>query len=392
MRSALLLALAGLFLSPVTKLPRALHAAELGDPANIFKGVAPASDEGERALRSFTVPEGLQVELVAAEPLLANGVAFSIDEQGRFYVVETFRHGAGILDIRSRRGWPQEAYREGLPRERLGNLADEVLDMDLAVPTVDDRVAYLKNYFGNHAQSLAGTSDRIRLIWDSTGDGKPDQSSVFADGFARPEDGLASGVISRRGEVWFTNIPDLWRLRDNDGDGVADQRRSLGHGFGVRSGFLGHDMHGLTFGPDGKLYFTIGDRSANVPVDGGGSLHVQDSGAVFRCNPDGTEMEVFATGLRNPQELTFDHHGNLFTGDNNSDGGDQARWVHLVEGGDSGWRIGYQFQEGSDAIYSQQARGPWNAEKMWHTQNDEQPAFLVPPVAIIGNGPSGVSY
>jgi quinoprotein glucose dehydrogenase len=392
MRSAVLLALAGLFLSPATRLPLALHAAELADPANMFKGVAPASDEGERALRSFTVPEGLQVELVAAEPLLANGVAFSIDEQGRFYVVETFRHGAGILDIRGRRGWPKEAYREDLPRERMRDLADEVLDMDLAVETVDDRVAYLKNYFDHNAESLAGTSDRIRFIWDSDGDGKPDKSSVFADGFARPEDGLASGVISRRGEVWFTNIPDLWWLRDNDGDGVADQRRSLGHGFGIRSGFLGHDMHGLVFGPDGKLYFTIGDRAANVSVAGGGALHVQDSGAVFRCNPDGTEMEVFATGLRNPQELTFDHHGNLFTGDNNSDGGDQARWVHLVEGGDSGWRIGYQFQEGSDAIYSQQARGPWNAEKMWHTQNDEQPAFLVPPVAILGNGPSGVSY
>src|SRR5690606_11560740 len=131
--------------------------------------------------------------------------------------------------------WPKEAYREDLPRERMRDLADEVLDMDLAVETVDDRVAYLKNYFDHNAESLAGTSDRIRFIWDSDGDGKPDKASVFADGFARPEDGLASGVISRRGEVWFTNIPDLWWLRDNDGDGVADQRRSLGHGFGIRS-------------------------------------------------------------------------------------------------------------------------------------------------------------
>lgn len=392
MRFAAVPTLTGLLLlSAATPVVR-LAAAELADPSRLVKGVAAASDEGERAMRAFVVPEGLKVELIAAEPLLANAVAFSIDEQGRFYVVETFRHGAGILDIRGRRGWPKDDFREGLPRERMDGLADEVLDTDLAVHTVDDRVAYLKNYFGNDAKSLAGETDRIRLIWDSDRDGKPDRATIFAEGFTRAEDGLASGVLARRGDVWFTNIPDLWWLRDRDGDGVADQRRALRSGFGIRSGFLGHDSHGLTFGPDGKLYFTIGDRAANVAIEGGASLNVTDSGSVFRCNPDGSEMEVYATGLRNPQELTFDHHGNLFTGDNNSDGGDQARWVHLLEGGDSGWRIGYQFLEGSDSLYGNQARGPWNREKMWHPQNDEQPAFLVPPIANIGNGPSGIAY
>ena len=109
-----------------------------------------------------------------------------------------------------------------------------------------------------------------------------------------------------------------------------------------------------------------------------------DTGAVLRCNPDGTELEVFATGLRNPQELAFDEYGNLFTGDNNSDSGDKARWVYVVEGGDSGWRIGYQF------IEAPISRGPWNAEKLWDPAGREgQAAYLVPPIANIADGPSG---
>jgi quinoprotein glucose dehydrogenase len=139
-------------------------------------------------------------------------------------------------------------------------------------------------------------------------------------------------------------------------------------------------------GPDGKLYFSIGDRGSNIEVARGRTVGNTDTGCVFRCDPDGSELEVFAYGLRNPQDLAFDEYGNLFTGDNNSDSGDQARWVYLVEGGDSGWRVGFQFMENP---YS---RGPFNAERLWYPPFPGQAANIVPPVANIATGPSGVAY
>ena len=118
-------------------------------------------------------------------------------------------------------------------------------------------------------------------------------------------------------------------------------------------------------GPDGKLYFSIGDRGLNVDdAATAGSSSTPTAAPSSAATPTARTWRSFATGLRNPQELAFDEYGNLFTGDNNSDGGDKARWVYVVEGGDSGWRIGYQ------CIDMPSSRGPWNAEKLWDSQSD----------------------
>ncbi len=327
--------------------------------------IAPASDEARLAMRSFRVPPGLAVELFAAEPLLANPVAFCIDEKGVFYVAETFRHGAGVTDTRGHMNW---------------------LDDDLASRTVADRVAMYRKYLGTSFERLDHEHERVRRIVDRDGDGRADAATVFADGFNDPAAGIGAGLLARKDDVWYACIPWLWKLRDTNGDGRADRRVLLHEGYGVHVGFLGHDLHGLRFGPDGKLYFSIGDRGFNVTTSDGRKLAVPDTGSVLRCNPDGTELEVFATGLRNPQELAFDKYGNLFTGDNNSDSGDQARWVYVVEGGDSGWRIGYQF------IESPVSRGPWNEERLWYPAFAGQAAYIVPPIANIADGPSGLTY
>lgn len=326
--------------------------------------VSGPSGEGAAAIKRVKVPDGFDMRVWAAEPLLANPVAFHFDNQGRCFVAETFRLHAGVTDIRGHMDW---------------------LDADLACRTVADRDRMYKDKLKDKADEYGIHHDRVKLIMDTDRDGTGDKAIVFADGFKNRVDGIGSGVLARKGKVFYTCIPDLWSLEDSGTLAPSSGRQKLSSGYGVHVGFLGHDLHGLTLGMDGRIYFSIGDRGLSVDIPGGGKIDLPDTGAVLRCEPNGSGLEVFAFGLRNPQELAFDDSGELFTGDNNSDGGDQARWVHLVEGSDSGWRIGWQFLE------APMARGAWNLESMWKPRNPDQPAYILPPLANVGAGPSGLA-
>ncbi|MEM7655897.1 MAG: HEAT repeat domain-containing protein, partial [Bacteroidota bacterium] len=143
-------------------------------------------------------------------------------------------------------------------------------------------------------------------------------------------------------------------------------------------------------GPDGKLYWSVGDMGANVVDQTGKRWAYPHQGAVMRCNPDGSEFEVFAHGLRNPQELAFDQYGNLISVDNDGDHpGEHERVVHILEGSDTGWRIHWQFGK-----YNQ----PGEAYKIWiderlHVPHFEgQAAYLLPPLALAKDGPAGLAY
>lgn len=328
-----------------------------------------AENSPDAAAGRAQIAGGLKATVWAAEPQFQNPIAFAFDEAGKCYVVEANRYKDGVPDTRGHMYW---------------------LDEDIGAKSVADRVAMYKKH--NYPQ-FEKYEERIRQVWDSTGSGVADRAETFSAGYNRFEDGIAAGVLARKGSVYFTCIPDLYLLKDTKGAGKADVKQSLATGFGVRAQFQGHDLHGLRMGPDGKLYFSMGDRGFNVTNKEGKHLYNPDSGAVLRCDLDGSNLEIVHSGLRNPQELAFDDFGNLFTYDNNCDSGDSARWVYIVEGGDSGWRCGYQYgTHMHTAAVPQGNRGPWNTEKLWHLQHEGQPAYIVPPLAHFGNGPSGLTH
>jgi quinoprotein glucose dehydrogenase len=326
------------------------------------------SKAAELAISSFRIPDGMKMEVFAAEPQVASPVAICIDEKGRVYAAEEYRFNRGTPENRTQ---------------------DFFLTDDLQIDSLEDRLALYKKFedrFEGGMDWFTKVSDQVRILEDRDGDGRADFSKIFAGGFNEPLDGLAAGLIARDGDVYLTNIPNLWLLRDTDGDGEADVRKSLHRGFGVNCGFLGHDLHGLVWGPDGRLYFSVGDRGFNLKTPEGRHLYGPRRGAVFRCEADGSDLQVVHVGLRNPQELAFDEFGNLFAADNNCDKGDLSRLVYVVEGGDSGWNMAYQ------TIPEPYQTGPWHAEKMWHVNAPDQPAWIIPPVGALGAGPSGFSF
>ena len=327
-----------------------------------------ATPTPESAFDAMKVQEGHVKQLIAHEPLVMDPVSFCFDDHGRILVVESFRQELGVEDNRSSPFW---------------------LEDDIAAQTIEDRLAMYVHWADQREGGMdyySKNDDRIRTLTDTDGDGVFDTASIFADGFNKPLDGTGAGVLAIGEDVWFTNIPSLWRLNDTDRDGKADIRESLYRGFGVRIALRGHDMHGLALGMDGRLYWSVGDRGYHLELEDE-VLHSPGEGAVFRCELDGSGLTMLHHGLRNPQELAFDNFGNLFTCDNNSDAIDKARVVYCVEGGETGWRMEYQTLEGENQ------RGPWVQENGWDPHATERPAWILPAIDTIGSGPSGfVAY
>ncbi len=343
-----------------------LHAAEPKDESLV----------ASQALPGAATPPGtrLRIEADGARLGVRSPTALALDAKGRILVTETHRFGTGILDDRDH----PESY----------------LD-DLAARSTADRLALHEKWKHKVPISrLTAESEIVRLLSCADNDGSLDTTSVFADGFNGVLDGTMAGVFEYEGAVYLACIPKLLLLRDADHDGKADTRETIAEGFGARISLSGHDLNGFALGPDGRIYGTIGDRGFNVTTREGVKLEHPNEGAVFRFEPDGSGFELMHTGLRNPKEIAFNALGDAFTVDNNSDQGDKARIVYLIEGGNSGWEMEHQTMHSFHRQIGLAKRPPnrWMDERIWETANPEQPAHIVPPCVHLTSGPSGLTY
>ena len=229
--------------------------------------------------------------------------------------------------------------------------------------------------------------DRVDILIDDNGDGIADKVKTFAEGF-----NCIQGLAWKGRDLWVANAPDLTIVRDLDGDDVADRYVRVYTGLGN----IEHSLHGLNFGPDGKLYMSHGNskgynrldhlapkafrelwglpspkgapdytpiqvfkkgeyqRSYHTPQDDWGQ-----QGGILRCDPDGRNLEIISRGFRNPWDITFDDGFNWLGTDNDQTTGD--RIFMPFPGAHFGWGHPWSFS--------------WTGEKHLPTVPNSAPLF-----------------
>lgn len=328
-------------------------------------------------------PASLEFKKWTPDFQVPDPVAISFDSQGRAYVTQTQRRKANDLDIRNNRDWIPHDLSFQSPDDKRAFYHEQ-----FTLKNSDANKSRVKDYNkdGKHdLNDLKALTERILLIEDTDGDGFADKSSTYAEGFTDEIAGIAAGVLHHDGDVYTTIVPDVWKLRDTDNDGKADTRESIATGFGAHLAYAGHDMHGLTVGPDGRIYWTIGDKGVGATSKEGIHFKYPNQGALLRCDPDGSNFEVYARGLRNVQEIAFDQFGNIFGIDNDSDRpGEKERFIYIVQHMDAGWRSNWQYRKGEF--------NPWMDENLSIPYHEGQPAYILPPISLYENGPAGLAF
>ena len=302
---------------------------------------ASGPEAAQEAMSKFTVAPGLEVKLFASEPMVRNPTDMDIDAKGRVWITE------GVNYRSSFQSW-------GV---------------------------------------LQPGGDRIVILESTKGDGVADKQTVFYQG---PEINAALGICVLGNKVIVSRSPDIFVLTDTKGVGKADKVEKLFTGIsGVDHD---HGAHAFVFGPDGKFYFNFGNEGKQLkdkdgkPVLDPDGIEINNHGQpyrmgmVFRCNPDGSEVEVLAHNFRNNYEVAVDSYGNLWQSDNDDDGNRGVRINFVMEGGNYG--------------YSDEMTGAgWQAKRSnietdiphrhWH-QNDPG---VVPNLLFTGGGsPTGMAF
>ena len=299
-------------------------------------GVGPAA--ARESVRSFTVADGLEASLFASEPMVRNPTDMDIDARGRIWITEGVNYRSTF--------------------QKWGILQPE--------------------------------GDRIVTLEDTNGDGEADKETIF---YQDPSINAALGICVLGNKVIVSSAPNVFVLTDTDGDGKADKRELLFTGISGRD--HDHAVHAFVFGPDGKLYFNFGNAARHLfrPVNKDVPLHgvidkvemtpvvdldgneVNDKGKpyrqgmVFRCDPDGSNVETLAWNFRNNYEVAVDSFGTLWQSDNDDDGNRGVRINYVMERGNFGYTDEMTGASWGDAWKKAAAKGIPESEKInyeWH--------------------------
>jgi putative membrane-bound dehydrogenase-like protein len=242
-------------------------------------------------------------------------------------------------------------------------------------------------------------SDRLLIFTDTDGDGRADDVKIFADGFrytmsvaARPvwmepvqspalkdegKDAVPSPPDSRPlTQIFLATRREILLLEDTNGDDVCDRQTPLVH-LETKGDYPHNGLAGFAFDARDWIYFglgeNLGESYAIVGRDGAKLSGGGEGGTVYRMRPDGAGLAVWATGFWNPHASCVDAFGRLFTVDNDPDSRPPCRLLHIIEGGD----YGYRFRNGRKGLHPFTA---WNGEIHG----------TLPMLAGTGEAPSGV--
>lgn len=337
---------------------------------------------------SVTVDDNLKLSLWAADTLVTDPIAISVDETGRVFYTSAIRQTNSEFDIRRHKNW---------------------MAASISFKTVEDRREFLRSTFSETNEEgqqflkdlnqdgildwkdLTFEKEQIWFVEDSNGDGLANRTQLYLEDFHQEITDVANGLEAFNGEVFIAVGPDMWRTGDRDKDGIADIVNSISHGFAVHIGFGAHGMSGAKIGPDGRIWWGIGDIGMNVVDKEGKKWEYPNRGVVVRSELDGSGFEVYAAGVRNTHEFVFDKYGNLISVDNDGDHqGERERLVYLINGSDTGWRINWQFGKYTDP--DNNTYKVWMDENMHVPHQSGQAAYFLPPIANYVNGPTGMVY
>ncbi|GIW99263.1 MAG: L-sorbosone dehydrogenase [Pirellulaceae bacterium] len=240
----------------------------------------------EEAVKTFHLKDGVEIELVAAEPVISQPLHVSWDSQGRLWVVQ----------------YRQYQYPAGL----------KVVRFDQHLRAVFDRLPAPPPY---HVPG----KDVVTVLEDTDGDGRYDAHRDVITGL-----NIATSVAVGQGGIWVLNPPYLLFYPDADGDAVPDTSPEVHlRGFGLQ------DTHSvannLTWGPDGWLYGANGSTTAGT-VSSAATPGIEFAGqCIWRYHPTTHVFEIYAEGGGNTFSLEIDAAGRVFSGHN---GGNTRGWYH----------------------------------------------------------------